>query len=298
MSPQPRVLIIVENLTVPLDRRVWQEATSLRDAGYTVSVICPTGGKYQDKYELLDGIHIFRHPMPMEADGALGYALEYSWALAWEFALAIKVYFKVGFDVIQACNPPDTIFLLAGFWKYLLGKPFVFDHHDINPELFEAKFGKRGFFHKLICLLERWTFKTADVTIATNETFKEIAVQRGGKDPRDVFIVRSIPDLSRFKRSSGNPALKKGRKFLIGYVGIMGAQDGVDLLISAMHQLVNLEGRRDVQCAIVGSGTELDKLQAMSKDLGLEDYITFTGFLSGKDLLDAFSTFDIGAIQD
>ena len=161
-----------------------------------------------------------------------------------------------------------------------------------------SKFGKRGFFHKLICLLERWTFKTADVTIATNETFKEIAVQRGGKDPRDVFIVRSIPDLSRFKRSSGNPALKKGRKFLIGYVGIMGAQDGVDLLISAMHQLVNLEGRRDVQCAIVGSGTELDKLQAMSKDLGLEDYITFTGFLSGKDLLDAFSTFDIGAIPD
>jgi len=298
VSQQPRVLIIVENLTVPLDRRVWQEATSLRDAGYIVSVICPTGGKYSARYELLEGIHVFRHPMAMEADGAAGYALEYSWALAWEFALALKVLFKVGFDVIQACNPPDTIFLLAGFFKYVLGKPFVFDHHDINPELYEAKFGRRGFFHKLLTVLERWTFKTADVSIATNETFKQIAVTRGGKNCNDVFIVRSIPDLSRFRRSAGNPALRNGRKSLIGYVGIMGAQDGVDLLIQAMSELVQVQGRRDVQCAIVGSGTELEKLQAMSRDLGLDDYITFTGFLSGKPLLDAFSTFDIGAIPD
>ena len=141
------VLIIVENLTVPLDRRVWQEATTLRDAGYTVSVVCPKGGKYTASYEVLDGIHVFRHPLPIEADGCLGYAIEYSWALAWEFALAWRAYFKVGFNVIQACNPPDTIFLLAGLFKALLGMPFVFDHHDINPELFEAKFGRRGFFH-------------------------------------------------------------------------------------------------------------------------------------------------------
>ena len=147
---KPGVLIIVENLTVPLDRRVWQEAMTLRDAGYTVSVVCPTGGPYKAGYQLLDGIHIFRHPLPLEADGAVGYLIEYSWALAWEFVLAWRAYFKVGFDVIQACNPPDTIFLIAGFFRALLGTRFVFDHHDINPELYEAKFGKRGFFHKLL----------------------------------------------------------------------------------------------------------------------------------------------------
>lgn len=142
MSKSPSVLIIVENLTVPLDRRVWQEARTLREAGYTVSVICPRGGKYTASYEVLEGIHVFRHPLPFEADGALGYALEYSCALFWEFVLSVRAYFKVGFDVIQACNPPDLIFLVAGFWKHLFGKPFVFDHHDINPELFEVKFGR------------------------------------------------------------------------------------------------------------------------------------------------------------
>ncbi len=294
----PSVLVIVENLTVPLDRRVWQEATTLRDAGYTVSVICPVGGRYTARYENLDGIHVFRHPLPIEADGALGYALEYSWALAWEFALSIKVAWKVGFDAIQACNPPDTIFLLGGFWKYLFGKRFLFDHHDINPELFEAKFGKRGAFHTLLTKLERWTFQTADVSIATNETFKAIAVDRGGMDPDRVFVVRSIPDLSKFKRLAPDPRLKNGRKHLIGYVGIMGAQDGVDLLVKAMADLVHVQKRDDVHCAIVGSGTELAKLQSMARDLDVEDHVTFTGFLSGEPLHRAFSTFDIGVIPD
>ena len=298
MSKSPGILIIVENLTVPLDRRVWQEARALQEAGYTVSVVCPKGGRYTAPYEVLEGIHIFRHPLPIEADGALGYALEYSWALAWEFALSIKAYFKVGFDVVQACNPPDLLFLIGGFWKYLFGKRFVFDHHDINPELYEAKFGKQGGFHKLLLWLERLTFKTADVSIATNETFKDIAVKRGGMSPERVYIVRSVPDLTRFKRVAPNLDLKNGRKHLIGYVGIMGAQDGVDLLIEAMDEMVNVQGRQDIQCAIVGSGTELPKLQQMARDKGLEDYITFTGFLSGEPLLKAFSAFDIGAIPD
>ena len=302
MARQPGVLIIVENLTVPLDRRVWQEASSLRDAGYTVSVVCPKGGRYTASYEVLDGIHVFRHPLPFEADGALGYALEYSWALAWETALSIKAQAKVGFDVIQACNPPDTIFLLAGLWKAFLGTPFVFDHHDINPELYEAKFGRRGFFHKLLLTLERWTFRTADVSIATNDTFKAIAVERGGMDPDRVFVVRSIPDVSRFKRIAPDPALKNGREHLVGYVGIMGAQDGVDLLVEAMAELVHgrdgRPGRHDTQCLIVGSGTELAGLRQLTHTRGLDDYVTFTGFLSGEPLLRAFSTFDIGVIPD
>lgn len=298
VSRRAGILIIVENLTVPLDRRVWQEARTLHEAGYTVSIVCPKGGKYTRPYEILEGIHIFRHPLPVEADGALGYALEYSWALAWEFALSIKAYWKVGFDAVQACNPPDLLFLIGAFWKYLFGKQFVFDHHDINPELYEAKFNKQGRFHKLLLWLERLTFKTADVSIATNETFKEIAVERGGMEPNRVFIVRSVPDLQRFKRMTPDRSLKNGRKYLAGYVGIMGAQDGVDLLIEAMHEIVNVQGRRDVQCAIVGSGTELPNLQRMAQARGLSDYITFTGFLSGEPLLQAFSTFDIGIIPD
>jgi len=295
---QPGVLIVVENLTVPLDRRVWQEAIALRDAGYRVSVICPKGGRYRSTYEELDGIHVFRHAMPIEADGALGYALEYTWALLCEFILSLKVQAKVGFDVLQACNPPDTIFLLGAFWKFLFGIPFVFDHHDINPELYEAKFGKRGLFHKLLLKLERWTFKTANVSIATNDTFKRIAIERGGMAPDRVFVVRSIPDVSRFRRVSPSASLKNGRKIVLGYVGIMGAQDGVDLLVSAMDQLVNRDGREDIQCVIVGSGTELEKLKAQSSGCGLDRHITFTGFLSGEPLLQAFSTFDIGIIPD
>ena len=298
VSRKAGILIIVENLTVPLDRRVWQEARTLHEAGYTVSIVCPKGGKYTAPYEVLEGIHIFRHPLPIEADGALGYALEYSWALTWEFALSLKAYWKVGFDAVQACNPPDLLFIIAGFWKYLFGKRFVFDHHDINPELFEAKFNKQGKFHKLLLWLERLTFKTADVSIATNETFKQIAIERGGMDADRVFIVRSVPDLKRFKRLEPNAGLKNGRRHLAGYVGIMGAQDGVDLLIEAMDDLVHTQGRRDIQCAIVGSGTELPALQKMAQDKGLSDYITFTGFLSGEPLLKAFSTFDIGVIPD
>jgi len=294
----PGVLIIVENLTVPLDRRVWQEARTLRDNGYTVSVICPVGGKYTASYELLEGIHVFRHPLPFEADGPLGYVVEYGSALFWEFVLSIRASWKVGFDVVQACNPPDLIFLIASFWKYLFGRPFVFDHHDINPELFEAKFNRRGAFHKLLTLLERLTFRTADVSIATNETFKEIAVKRGGMANDRVFIVRSIPDVSRFRRTTPNAALRKGKQHVLGYVGIMGAQDGVDLLIEAVADLVCEKGRRDVSCVVIGSGTELPRLQALAREQGVEDVVTFTGFLSGEPLLAALSAVDIGVIPD
>ncbi len=293
-----RVLIIVENLTLPLDRRVWQEATALRDAGYTVSVICPIGGAYTQRYECLEGIHIFRHPLPLEASGALGYAVEYGFALAWEFWLAIKVYNKVGFDVIQACNPPDTIFMLAGFYKLFFGTPFVFDHHDINPELYEAKFGRRGAFHKLLIWLERMTFRTATVSIATNEPFKRIAIERGGMDADRVFVVRSVPDLSRFRRIAPDLSLRRGRRHLAGYVGILGGQDGVDLLVKAMADIVHGRGRDDMQCVIVGSGTELEPLKQLAAQLQVEDHVTFTGFLSGEPLLAALSAFDLGVIPD
>jgi glycosyltransferase involved in cell wall biosynthesis len=299
MSRRPAILIIVENLTMPLDRRVWQEARTLRDAGYTVSVICPKGAEYTRPYELLDGIHVFRHSLPLEADGAAGYAIEYGAALFWQFVLSVKVFFKVGFDVVQACNPPDLMFLVAGFWKYLFGKPFIFDHHDINPELFEVKFGRRGFFHRLLLAAERATFRTADVSIAINETFKDIAVARGGMAEDRVFIVRSIPELSYFKRTAPDRSLRGGRRILAGYCGVMGAQDGVDMLVRAMAHLIHVEGRRDIGCAIVGGGTEVPNLKRLARELGVEDDVTFTGFLpSGEPHLAALSAFDVGVIPD
>ena len=175
MKIAKRVLILVENLPSPFDRRVWQEASALRDAGYAVSIICPTGKGFESRFEEIDGIAIYRYDLPMEAEGALGYAIEYSAALFHTFLLSWRVLLTRGFDVIHACNPPDLFFLVGDFFK-LFGKKFVFDHHDINPELYEAKFGRRDFFWKLMVWLERLTFKVADVSIATNESYRKIAI--------------------------------------------------------------------------------------------------------------------------
>ncbi len=287
-----RVLIVVENLPVPFDRRVWQEARTLRAAGAQVVVICPTGKGFEAAYEVLEGIHIYRHPLPPDASSALGYLKEYASALYWETRLAWKVFFRHGFDVIHACNPPDLIFLVALPFK-LLGKRFLFDHHDINPELYEAKFNRRDFFWKLLLRLERMTFRLADVTIATNESYKRIAVERGGMDPDKVFVVRSGPDLSRFKPVPPNPALRKGRRFLVGYVGVMGEQEGIDLLLETVAHLVQKRGRTDIQFCLVGGGPSLASLQESAKALGIDDYVTFLGRAPDAELFEVLSTADL-----
>lgn len=287
-----KVLIIVENLPVPFDRRVWQEARTLKSAGAEVAIICPTGKGYTARYELLDGIHIYRHPLPLDAGGALGYLLEYGAALFWETVLSWKILFRHGFDTLHGCNPPDLIFLIA--WQFkLLGKRYIFDHHDINPELYEAKFNKRGFFWRLMCLFEWLTFKSADTVISTNESYKKIAIERGGKNPKDIFVVRSGPDLSRVKAVTSNPALKNGRDFLVGYVGVMGDQEGIDLLLEAARHLVYDRGRQDIQFALVGGGPSLAALQAMSEKMGLKDYVTFTGRAPDQTLFEVLSTSDV-----
>ena len=287
-----RVLIIVENLPCPFDRRVWQEARTLSAAGYQVSIICPKAPGYEKSFEQIDGIDIHRHRLPAEADGVLGYALEYSVALAMEFWLSLKVLFGRGFDVIHACNPPDTIFLIGGFFK-LFGKKFVFDHHDINPELYEAKFGKKGWGRKLLVALERMSFRTADMVISTNESYRGIAIDRGGKDPKKVFVVRSGPDLTRIKRVPPNPALKKGRKYLVGYVGVMGKQEGIDLLLQAIQLIVKHLRRTDIHFGLVGGGTELPAMRELAKELGVADYVTFTGRAPDAELLEMLNTADI-----
>ena len=287
-----RVLIIVENLPLPFDRRVWQEARTLHGAGYQVSIICPKGKGYEKSFEELDGVAIYRHSMPFEASGALGYALEYGWALAAEFALSLKIFFGRGFDVIHGCNPPDMIFLIGGFFK-LFGKKFLFDHHDINPELYEAKFQRRDIFYRLMLALERWTFRTADVCVATNESYRRIAIERGGQQPSKVFVVRSGPDLRRLKLLPPQPALKRGRKYLVGYVGVMGRQEGIDGLLVAAHHIVHAMKRTDVHFGLVGGGTELEAMRKLAQELQVADYVTFTGRVPDAELLAMLNTADV-----
>ena len=230
------ILIIVENLPVPFDRRVWQEATTLCEAGAEVSIISPIMKGYSKRFEQLDGIEIYRHPLATEAEGALGYLFEYTSALFWWTVLAIRVFAKKRFHVIHGCNPPDLIFLVAAMFKPF-GVKYVFDHHDINPELYIAKFGRKDLFYRLMVLLERLTFKTASFSIATNESYKEIAIRRGGMDPDKVQVIRSGPKLDRLRLTAGNPAYRKGRRYLVGYLGTMGEQEGIDLLLQSIDIL-------------------------------------------------------------
>jgi glycosyltransferase involved in cell wall biosynthesis len=287
-----RVLMLVENLPSPFDRRVWQEACTLRDAGYQVSIVCPTGRGYDKKHEVLDGIAIWRYDLPLEGSGALGYLVEYGIALFCTFGLSAKIFWTRGFDVIHACNPPDLFFLIGAFYK-LFGRKFVFDHHDANPELYEAKFGRRGVVWHLLRLLERLTFRVADVSIATNESYRRIAVGRGGMAADRVFVVRSGPSLERMKQVAPVPALKRGKHYLVGYVGVMGAQEGIDLLLRAVKHVVRSLKRTDIHFGLVGGGTSLDAMRALARELGVEDYVTFTGPVPDVDMLAMLNTADV-----
>ena len=287
-----KVLILVENLPSPFDRRVWQEANALRDAGYGVSIICPTGRGCEQKFESIDGIDIWRYDLPTEGEGALGYLVEYSVALAFTFLLSIRVFFGKGFDVIHACNPPDLFFLIGGFWK-LFGRKFLFDHHDANPELYEAKFGRRDALYRLMVLLEKLTFRTADVSLATNESYKRIAVTRGGMPPDKVFVVRSGPSLERMRVVPPDEKLKKGRRYLVGYVGVMGRQEGIDLLLLAVKRIVLEKKRQDVHFGLVGGGTSLQEMKDLAASLGVADYVTFTGRAPDAEMLAMLNTADV-----
>lgn len=292
-SEPRRVLILVENLPSPFDRRVWQEATTLTANGYQISIVCPTGKGCELHYELIDGIHIYRYDLPTEAEGALGYLVEYSAALWHSFRLAFKVKRERGIDIIHACNPPDLLFIVASYFKRFYGTKFVFDHHDINPELYEAKFGRRDLFWKLMIWLEARTFRAADASIATNESYRRIAIERGGMAPERVFVVRSGPMLDRLKIQPPKPELKRGRAFLVGYVGVMGKQEGIDYLLQAARHVVYDMDRKDVHFGLVGGGTSLAEMKALAEQLGIADHVTFTGRVSDAELLDMLNTADV-----
>jgi glycosyltransferase involved in cell wall biosynthesis len=286
-----KILIIVENLPVPFDSRVWKEARALHHHGYEVSVLSPRGKGYWQTHEILEEIHIYRHPMPKEANRPLGYLWEYASALFWEFLFSWWIFLTRGFHVIQGCNPPDSIFLVSLPFR-LFGVKYIFDHHDANPELYLSKFEKKGLLYRAQVLLENLTYRFSDVVIATNRSYRDLALTRGGLASEDVFVVRNGPDLENFIAVPSNATLKYGKDYLIGYVGTMSIQEGLDILLDVALHVKNM-GRHDIHFTCVGGGPGLAGLQQMVKDKNLEDTVNFTGRVPDGQLLDVLSTSDV-----
>ena len=287
-----KILIIVENLPVPFDTRVWQEATTLAANGYTVSVICPKGKGYEKEYEELQGVHIYRHNLPAEGNGAIGYAREYLSALWNEYRLARRVYRERGFHVIHGCNPPDDIYMVARMFRGK-GVDYVFDHHDICPELYEAKFGKTtGMLYKSQLWLERQTYRHCTFAFVTNESYRRIAMERGGMAPDKVHVLRSGPRLERLRILPPKPEIKRGKRFMVGYLGVIGQQEGIEYLLEAAKYLRD-NGRDDIFWGIVGGGPHLDALRAKSHEMGLDDIVEFTGRVPDQTMLEYLNTADV-----
>jgi glycosyltransferase involved in cell wall biosynthesis len=294
-----RVLIIVQNLPVPFDRRVWLEATSLTAAGYAVSVICPKSKGYTASFETLEGVDIYRYHLPIAARGALGFVVEFAWCFLRAFMKSVRVALAGrGFDVIHACNPPETYWLLAGFWRFF-GKRFLFDHHDLSPEMYAAKFGRdSGLMYNGLLFLERMTFRSADLVITTNESHKRIAQARGGLAPKDVFVVRSGPDLGRFRVYDPEARWKQGKPFLLVYLGEMCQQDGVDHLVRAIRILRADLQRDDLHAVFVGGGPEQPQIRAYADEQRVGDSCTFTGRVSDDELCRILSSADVAIDPD
>ncbi|MGV3660077.1 MAG: glycosyltransferase family 4 protein [Prosthecobacter sp.] len=292
-----RVLILVENLPVPFDRRVWQEACALRDAGHEVTVICPQMRGHTQAEEVLEGIQIYRHWISSEAGSLRGFIAEYASALWGELTCAFKAWRKGGFDVIHLCNPPDLLFLVALPFKLFGGVKVIFDVHDLWPEMFEAKFGKRGLMYWAVRLAERCTLALADVVIATNQSVLAAVKKRGRLSDDRAFVVRTAPN----RMNTATPpddSLRSGRKYLVGYVGVMGNADGVDYLLRAARHIVRTRGREDVQFLLMGAGPEHAALLALRDELGLQEHLSMPGRVSDEFLCRGLRTIDVGAACD
>ena len=289
-----RVLMLVENNSYPQDYRVRREARALADAGYQVTVISPAQPG-QPWRETIDGVRAYRYPAPREASGFRDYIFEYGYSTVAMFILSLLVYFREGFDVIHAANPPDTLVLVAAAYK-LLGKRFVYDHHDLVPELYCAIFADGGnrMMHRTLLALEKLSLRCADHVIATNQSYKVIEMKRGGVPAERITIVRNGPELNGRRVAEPDPGLRQEGRTIIGYLGVMGFQDGVDYLLRALHHLVHDLGRTDVLCVLVGGfGGAQPSLKQLATQLGLNDYVRFTGFVSDADLQRYIASADI-----
>lgn len=293
----PRVLVIVQNLPVPFDRRVWLECQSLTAAGYEVAVVCPRGPGDPPR-EVVDGVTLYKYRPPRTGTGKGAFVLEYLQSFGATAWLTARAWRDRHVDVLQACNPPDIFWPLALALRPL-GVRFVFDHHDLCPELYESKFGNRTSpLYRGLRLLERLTFRTADRVVSTNDSYRDIALRRGGKRPGDVTVVRTGPDPDRLRPVAPDPALRRGRRHLVAYLGVMGAQDGVDLAVRTVHHVVHGLGRTDVSFTFVGSGESYDELVALARDLDVEDYLSLPGRLPDDDVARVLSTADVGLCPD
>lgn len=294
-----KILMLIENCSVPTDTRTWFEALALRDQGYHVSVISPQGPTYdREAYACVEGIHIYRYRLLASTNKFMSYILEYSISMLMTFLLSLKVWRRQGFDVIHATNPPDTFFIPAWFYR-LLGKKFVFDQRDLSPEMFQVKFRSRFWLlHKILLFLERRSYRSADLVITSNNSQKRFALERGHCSPDRVFIVGNGPDLNRLKPAEPEHTLKNGRRFLLVYIGEMGVQDGVDYALRALHELVYKRGRQDISLALLGDGNHAAALRHLARELQLEDYAKFTGWVSYEDVARYLSIADIGLTPD
>jgi glycosyltransferase involved in cell wall biosynthesis len=289
-TPRRRILVLVENLSVPTDRRVWQEASTLRRAGYEVTVVCPQGTRADRlPHEVVEGVEIHRFPLKPAATGG-GYVREYSAACARIGRLALRLGRGARFDVVHACNPPDLL-LLAALPLRRHGARFLFDHHDLVPELYLSRFGRRDPLYGTALLLERLTFALADVVVSTNESYRRIALERGHKAPEDVFVVRNAPDLTRFHSVEADAQLKAGYAHLLAYVGVIGPQDGVDHAIRALAHLRRL--RADWRAVFVGDGDALGEVRTLARELELDHHVEFLGWRGDDDIVRLLSTADV-----
>ncbi len=286
--------MLVENLSVPFDRRVWQECRALTDAGHRVEVICPAGTKRDtEPFAEIDGVRIHRYPLEAATGGPAGYVREYGAALWHTLRIARRLSREEPFAVVHACNPPDLLFLIALALRPS-GARFLFDHHDLVPELFESRFaGGPRLLHRVSRALEKATFASCDAVISTNESYRRAAIERGGLPPDRVRVVRSAPDLSRFVPVTPDPALKRGRPHLVCYLGVMGPQDGVDYALRALAHLRSDLGRDDVSATFIGGGDAFDESVALARTLGLDDMVEFTGRVPDETVQALLSTADV-----
>lgn len=292
------IVILVENLPVPFDRRPWQIAQTLKTAGHDVSIVCPRMYDHMEPFERLQGIDIHRYPN-REGNTALGWMREYLNAAFWMLWICLRLLLTRGIDAIHACNPPDLLFAVAWPLRVFCGVRFLFDHHDLAPEVYLAKFGRRDRMYRVLCRLEAMTYRLAHVVLATNESFKRIATQRDPIEPQRIFVVRNAPQAGRLVPAASKPALREGRAHLAVYLGVMNQQDGVDLLLDSIGHIIHTRGRRDTRFVLIGDGPERPGLIQRTQQMGLEPWVNFPGRITdGAVLSDYLNTASLCVCPD